>query len=201
MRIVLIVTPRSAYAWPGTAPPIRLFLPRPTPSSGSRRGVVPGWASGSTDTATTWSLTSGKACWWWMRIFQAAPRRSWRTSSRSPPSRSATCSTPTITGTMPMPTQSGPAPAPPRWRISGVAEEMKRYEPARWQQAAQNREDVAAVGEDTVHPRKRRSARSRTCWREPAGGWSFITSGWPTRAVTAWSICRTKRSFARVTPS
>ena len=34
----------------------------------------------------------------------------------------------------------------------GVAEEMKRYEPARWQQAAQNREDVAAVGEDTVQP-------------------------------------------------
>ena len=34
----------------------------------------------------------------------------------------------------------------------GVAEEMKRYEPARWQQAARNREDVAAVGEDTVQP-------------------------------------------------
>ena len=34
----------------------------------------------------------------------------------------------------------------------GVAEEMKRYEPARWQQTAQNREDVAAVGEDTVQP-------------------------------------------------
>ena len=34
----------------------------------------------------------------------------------------------------------------------GVAEEMKRYEPARWQQAAQNRQDVAAVGEDTVQP-------------------------------------------------
>lgn len=34
----------------------------------------------------------------------------------------------------------------------GVAEEMKRYEPARWQQAARNREDVAAVGQDTVQP-------------------------------------------------
>ena len=34
----------------------------------------------------------------------------------------------------------------------GVAEEMRRYEPARWQQTAQNREDVAAVGEDTVQP-------------------------------------------------
>lgn len=34
----------------------------------------------------------------------------------------------------------------------GVAEEMKRYEPARWQQTAQTREDVAAVGEDSVHP-------------------------------------------------
>ena len=34
----------------------------------------------------------------------------------------------------------------------GVAEEMKRYEPARWQQAAKSREDVAAVGEDTVQP-------------------------------------------------
>ena len=34
----------------------------------------------------------------------------------------------------------------------GVAEEMKRYEPARWQQAAKTREDVAAVGEDTVQP-------------------------------------------------
>lgn len=34
----------------------------------------------------------------------------------------------------------------------GVAEEMKRYEPARWQQAAKNREDVAAVGEDSVQP-------------------------------------------------
>ena len=29
---------------------------------------------------------------------------------------------------------------------------MKRYEPTRWQQAAQSREDVAAVGEDTVQP-------------------------------------------------
>ncbi len=34
----------------------------------------------------------------------------------------------------------------------GVAEEMKRYEPARWQAAAATREDVAAVGEDTVQP-------------------------------------------------
>ena len=34
----------------------------------------------------------------------------------------------------------------------GVAEEMKRYEPTRWQQAAQSRPDVAAVGEDTVEP-------------------------------------------------
>ena len=34
----------------------------------------------------------------------------------------------------------------------GVAEEMKRYEPARWQQAAASREDVAAVGEDSVQP-------------------------------------------------
>ena len=34
----------------------------------------------------------------------------------------------------------------------GVAEEMKRYEPMRWQQAAQTREDVAAVGEDSVQP-------------------------------------------------
>ena len=34
----------------------------------------------------------------------------------------------------------------------GVAEEMKRYEPTRWQQAAQTREDVAAVGEDSVQP-------------------------------------------------
>lgn len=32
----------------------------------------------------------------------------------------------------------------------GVAEEMKRYEPTRWQQAAQTREDVASVGEDSV---------------------------------------------------
>ena len=34
----------------------------------------------------------------------------------------------------------------------GVAEEMKRYEPARWQQAVQAREDVAAVGENSVQP-------------------------------------------------
>lgn len=34
----------------------------------------------------------------------------------------------------------------------GVAEEMKRYEPARWQEAASNREDVAAVGDETVEP-------------------------------------------------
>lgn len=34
----------------------------------------------------------------------------------------------------------------------GVAEEMERYEPARWQEAAQSRPDVAAVGDDTVEP-------------------------------------------------
>lgn len=34
----------------------------------------------------------------------------------------------------------------------GVAEEMKRYEPTRWQQAAETREDVAAVGADSVEP-------------------------------------------------
>ena len=34
----------------------------------------------------------------------------------------------------------------------GVTQEMKRYEPTRWQQAAQTREDVAAVGEDSVQP-------------------------------------------------
>ncbi len=34
----------------------------------------------------------------------------------------------------------------------GVAEEMKRYEPAGWQAAAKARPDVAAVGADTVEP-------------------------------------------------
>ncbi len=34
----------------------------------------------------------------------------------------------------------------------GVAEEMARYEPERWQAAASNREDVAAVGGDSVEP-------------------------------------------------
>ncbi len=34
----------------------------------------------------------------------------------------------------------------------GVAQEMERYEPERWQQAASTREDVAAVGEDSVQP-------------------------------------------------
>ena len=34
----------------------------------------------------------------------------------------------------------------------GVAEEMKRYEPARWQEASSSRPDVAAVGDDTVEP-------------------------------------------------
>jgi cyclase len=34
----------------------------------------------------------------------------------------------------------------------GVAEEMKRYEPAGWQSAAASRPDVAAVGADTVQP-------------------------------------------------
>ena len=34
----------------------------------------------------------------------------------------------------------------------GVTEEMKRYEPTRWQQAVRTREDVAALGEDSVQP-------------------------------------------------
>lgn len=34
----------------------------------------------------------------------------------------------------------------------GVAEEMKRYEPARWKEAASTRPDVAAVGDETVEP-------------------------------------------------
>lgn len=34
----------------------------------------------------------------------------------------------------------------------GVAEEMKRYEPAGWQSAAEAREDVAALGQESVEP-------------------------------------------------
>ena len=34
----------------------------------------------------------------------------------------------------------------------GVAEEMQRYEPTRWQEAASARPDVAAVGDETVEP-------------------------------------------------
>lgn len=34
----------------------------------------------------------------------------------------------------------------------GVAEEMQRYEPGRWQEAMQSRPDVAAVGADSVEP-------------------------------------------------
>lgn len=34
----------------------------------------------------------------------------------------------------------------------GVAEEIERYEPARWQQAMQDRADVAAVGDDALEP-------------------------------------------------
>lgn len=37
----------------------------------------------------------------------------------------------------------------------GVAEEMQRYEPARWQAAAQSRPDVAAVGDTSVEPPQR----------------------------------------------
>ena len=36
--------------------------------------------------------------------------------------------------------------------FAGVAEEMQRYEPARWQEAASTRPDVAAVGDETVEP-------------------------------------------------
>ena len=61
----------------------------------------------------------------------------------------------------------------------GVAEEMKRYEPARWQQAAQSREDVAAVGEDTVQPPQKtfRPGPARAGGGEPAGGVSSLRMG------------------------
>ena len=35
---------------------------------------------------------------------------------------------------------------------AGVAEEMERYEPARWQEASATRPGVAAIGEDSVQP-------------------------------------------------
>jgi glyoxylase-like metal-dependent hydrolase (beta-lactamase superfamily II) len=38
--------------------------------------------------------------------------------------------------------------------FQGVADEMKRYEPARWQQAAKQRNDVAELGRTTAEPPK-----------------------------------------------
>ena len=84
----------------------------------------------------------------------------------------------------------------------GVAEEMKRYEPARWQQAAESREDVAAVGEGlgTAPAADIQRATARP-GGAPAGASSSTISDGHTRVATGWSSCPTRRSCAQATRS
>ncbi len=60
----------------------------------------------------------------------------------------------------------------------GVAEEMKRYEPARWQGAAETREDVAAVGEDTVQPPQQTFSEVPHVLEGPSRRVEFHHFGW-----------------------
>jgi cyclase len=82
----------------------------------------------------------------------------------------------------------------------GVAQEMRRYEPARWQQTAKERKDVAAMNRPSVEPPKQ-TFRRQTCssWTTARAKWSSISSAGRTRAATASSTCPRSRSFAPAT--
>src|SRR6266404_171473 len=61
---------------------------------------------------------------------------------------------------------------------SGVAEELKRYEPARWQQAAKQRKDVAEVGMDAPEPPKETFSKTPHIIEDPTRRVEFHFFGW-----------------------
>ena len=61
---------------------------------------------------------------------------------------------------------------------AGVAEEMKRYEPKRWQGAAKQREDVRDMHQDTVEPPKQTFSKSPYVMTDGARRVEFRFFGW-----------------------
>ncbi|MBI3664886.1 MAG: MBL fold metallo-hydrolase [Acidobacteria bacterium] len=60
----------------------------------------------------------------------------------------------------------------------GVAEEMKRYEPGRWQQAAKERKDVAELNQSTVEPPKQTFDKSPYVISDGSRRVEFYFFGW-----------------------
>jgi cyclase len=60
----------------------------------------------------------------------------------------------------------------------GVAEEIKRYEPQRWREASELREDVAALGLDTLEPPKQTFSESPFVIEDESRRVEFHFFGW-----------------------
>lgn len=60
----------------------------------------------------------------------------------------------------------------------GVAEEMKRYEPKRWQEAAKNREDVARLELETAEPPRQTFRDRRFVLKDETRTVEFYFFGW-----------------------
>jgi cyclase len=60
----------------------------------------------------------------------------------------------------------------------GVAEEMKRYEPKRWQEAAKQRKDVAELNRDTAEPPKQTFTKSPFILKDDTRTVEFRFLGW-----------------------
>jgi cyclase len=81
----------------------------------------------------------------------------------------------------------------------GVAEEMRRYEPARWQQSAKERKDVAAMHRPSVEPPKQTFDENLFVLDDGARRWSSTSSAGRTPAATASSTCPRSRSCVPAT--
>src|SRR5580692_6275126 len=60
----------------------------------------------------------------------------------------------------------------------GVSEEMKRYEPKRWQQTAKERQDVADMHQDSVEPPKQTFDKSPFVLKDDSREVRFYFFGW-----------------------
>ena len=84
---------------------------------------------------------------------------------------------------------------------AGVAEEMKRYEPKRWQEAAKSRKDVARIeSSQRLNRPGRPSRKTSSYWKTALAKWSFISWDGPTRGAMVLSICPRRKLFAPEMP-
>jgi len=82
----------------------------------------------------------------------------------------------------------------------GVVDEMKRYEPARWQATAKGRQDVGELHLDAPEPPKQTFDKSPFILKDDSREVRFYYLGWAHTRATALSICRKRKCSAPAMP-